>query len=156
MSVACDPFVESGSYPEAVDTASDDDEKEPLDPGSKETSACTCEGESSAVNDDVADNELIDIADRPGGCNSASEHDDETCYDGIYDGVENAAVPIGSGLRHYGLLIYLLRLGLGLRCACGNLLGSARRAELKIIFYLFTAIAAKMHSVYSLKSNWYV
>ena len=63
--MACNPFVESGSYPEAVDTAGNNSQQEPFDPISEETAACACKYHTLAVNNSVAYYEADHIANCP-------------------------------------------------------------------------------------------
>ena len=92
-----DPIVKSGSDPKAVDTAGDNGKQEPLDPIAEELSARTVKGKSLAVNKGVADDELPHIADSPRSADAAGDRNNKTCYDRVYNGVKNTAIPAGGG-----------------------------------------------------------
>jgi hypothetical protein len=93
MSVRYDPVIESGSNPKSVDTASDNAEQEPLDPVSEELSAGTVKGKSLAINNSMTDDELPHVTNSPGSTDAASNRNNKTCYDRIYNSVKNSSVP---------------------------------------------------------------
>ena len=90
-----DPVIESGSYPEAIDTAGNDHEKEPLDPVAEQLSAGAVKGQSLAVENNVLEDVAIEIAYSPRSSDTAGDRDDKACYDGSSNSLKDAAIPAG-------------------------------------------------------------
>ena len=77
VDMAANPQIQSGRYPEAVNAAGDNGQKEPFNPVAKELAAGAVKGHTFAVNYCVADDEFHHIANGPRGCNAAGEGDDQ-------------------------------------------------------------------------------
>ena len=77
MGVACNPLIQSGSYPEAVDAAGNDHQQKPLDPVAEQLGAVAFEAETLAVDHEVTDDKFHHIADRPRSSDAAGEGNDQ-------------------------------------------------------------------------------
>ncbi len=93
VNVACNPLIESGNYPEAVNAASDDAEKEPLDPVTEKLSSGAVKCHTLAVNYRVRNYKFHHIADRPRGTYSAGYRANNTCNNRVNYCLKHAAIP---------------------------------------------------------------
>lgn len=130
-----DPVIESGSYPEAIDTAGNDHEKEPLDPVAEQLSAGAVKGQSLAVENNVLEDVAIEIAYSPRSSDTAGDGDDKACYDGSSNSLKDAAIPAGL---------------LACRSCSGSGLGSGSSRG---SFGLLTAICTESYSVSYLRAT---
>ena len=151
MNSACDPRVESGSNPEAVDAAGDDAKQPPLDVLSKEIAAGTVETKSSAINNSMAYNKLHNVAYRPRKRDTAGDRYDKRSYKAVNKRIENTAVPVRelgeSGCCHR-LLICRLLIHRLLRLCLSLLRCSANRTNCRVGIKTISAILTETHLNY--------
>ena len=141
MNVAADPLVQTRSDPEAVDTAGDEGQEEPLDPVAEQLTAGAIKGQTLAIDHSMLHHKLHHVANGPGGRNTAGKGDDQAGNDGIENGIEDAAIPgrLSDGSCVLVNIHLLDRLGLGL-CF------TATAAEIHAVFQLVATIRTMLHS----------
>lgn len=152
VQVADDPLVHSGHDPEAVDTAGNDGQQEPLDPLCEQSATGAGKLNALAVNNRMIRNKTHHVTNRPRSGNTTGKCDDQAGNDAVDDGIQHAAVPIRNAvilvlliLLVLGLLILrllILRLGSGY---CFRLRRTALVAKANLIGQLSAAICTNFH-----------